>query len=99
MYLGQVVETCESEQLFNNPLHPYTKALLSAIPTADIHNQKEVIPITGEITSPIEPAEGCRFMARCPYASEACRMKQELREIAAGHQVSCCRVEEINALI
>lgn len=96
MYLGQVVETCASETLFLNPLHPYTKALLSAIPTADIHNQKEAIPITGEITSPIEPAEGCRFAARCPYVTNACLNKQQLREIRPGHFASCCRVEEIN---
>lgn len=96
MYLGQVVEVCESETLFNHPLHPYTKALLSAIPTANIHKQKEAIPITGEITSPIEPAEGCRFAARCPYASDACLKKQNLREVVSGHFVSCGRVEEIN---
>ena len=96
MYLGQVVETCESETLFNHPLHPYTQALLSAIPTADIHNQKEVIPIMGEITSPIEPAEGCRFATRCPYVTENCLQKQTLREVTPGHFVSCCRVEQVN---
>lgn len=96
MYLGQVVETCESETLFNNPFHPYTRALLSAIPTADIHKQKEVIPIMGEITSPIEPAEGCRFATRCPYASDICLKKQSLRELTAGHFVSCCKAETLH---
>lgn len=98
MYLGQLVETCESEELFANTLHPYSKALLSAIPTIDIHAEKKRIPLQGEIVSPIDPKPGCRFAARCPYATEACHQPQQLEEILPGHFVSCCRVREINQL-
>ena len=69
MYLGQMVETSESKELFVKPLHPYTKALLSAIPSTDIHHPHERIILKGEITSPINPKPGCRFAARCPYAT------------------------------
>lgn len=92
MYLGQLVETCESEELFQNTLHPYSKALLSAIPTINIHAKKKRITLEGEIVSPINPKPGCRFAARCPYASEECYQPQELREVRAGHFVSCCKV-------
>lgn len=96
MYLGQLVETSTCDELFEKPLHPYTKALLSAIPTTDIDLPYERIKLTGELTSPIDPDEGCRFAPRCVYATEECRQKQELREILPGHLVSCCRVYEIN---
>ena len=92
MYLGQLVETCESEELFERPLHPYTQALLSAIPSTDIHNRKERILIKGELTSPVEPKPGCRFASRCPYMTEECLKPQELREVSAGHFVQCCKV-------
>lgn len=98
MYLGQLVETCESDELFENTLHPYSKALLSAIPTIDIHSEKKRIPLEGEIVSPIDPKPGCRFAARCPYATEACHQQQHLEEVLPGHFVSCCRVREINNL-
>lgn len=98
MYLGQLVETCESEELFRNTLHPYSKALLSAIPTIDIHAKKKRIMLEGEIVSPINPKPGCRFAARCPYASEACSQPQDLQEVRPGHFVSCCKVKEINRL-
>ena len=98
MYLGQMVETCATQELFENPLHPYTKALLSAIPSHDIHNKRERILLKGEITSPINPKPGCRFVQRCPYATEACRQHMELTEVTPGHFVSCCRVKEINGL-
>lgn len=93
MYLGQLVETASSGELFAHPMHPYTKALLSAIPSIDIHHPKKRIVLQGEIVSPIEPKPGCRFAARCPHATEACHEPQELKEISAGHFVSCCRVE------
>lgn len=98
MYLGQMVETCPTDELFENPLHPYTKALLSAILTVDIHNKQKRILLKGEITSPINPKPGCRFAARCPYACEQCGQPLELTEIKPGHFVSCCRVKEINGL-
>jgi peptide/nickel transport system ATP-binding protein len=98
MYLGQLVETSPSKELFKHPLHPYTKALLSAIPSIDIHNQNKRITLKGEITSPINPGEGCRFAARCPYVKETCHKQQELKEILPNHFVSCCRAEELNDL-
>ena len=98
MYLGQMVETCATQELFEKPLHPYTKALLSAIPSHDIHNKRERILLKGEITSPINPPPGCRFAPRCPYATDKCREPMELTEVLPGHFVSCCRVKEINNL-
>ena len=96
MYLGQLVETSPSKELFERPLHPYTKALLSAIPTTDIHAPYQRIQLKGEITSPINPKPGCRFAARCPYAQDKCREPQTLQEVSPGHFVSCCRVAELN---
>lgn len=96
MYLGQVVEKCASEELFQNPLHPYTKALLSAIPVPDIHCKQERIPLQGEIPSPVNPQPGCRFQGRCIYATPACSQPQTIEEVSPGHLVSCCRVREIN---
>ena len=91
MYLGRCVELCGSKQLFKNPLHPYTKALLSAIPVpkAEMRNRKIEV-IRGEVTSPVNPKPGCRFAVRCPLANEAC-MKDELPlvEIEEGHFVAC----------
>ena len=84
--------------LFENTLHPYSKALLSAIPTVDIHAEKKRIPLKGEIVSPIDPKPGCRFAARCPYATEECNKPQILEEVLPGHFVSCCKVREINNL-
>lgn len=95
MYLGQLVETTTSRELFAHPVHPYTKALLSAIPSVDIHHKRERILLQGEIVSPVEPKPGCRFAARCPYATKQCQEPQQLREIGKEHFVSCCRAEEI----
>lgn len=96
MYLGQMVETCPTQELFDHPMHPYTKALLSAIPTVDIHNRNERILLKGEINSPINPKPGCRFALRCPYAEEKCQQPVELHELSEGHFCSCCRVKEIH---
>lgn len=96
MYLGQMVEKCPSHELFSHPLHPYTKALLSAIPSVDIHHPMKREVLKGEITSPINPKPGCRFAARCPFACEACHEKQSIREVSPGHFVTCARVDEIN---
>ena len=96
MYLGQMVEKAEKEELFARPLHPYTKALLSAIPTTDIHNQKKRILLKGEIKSPINPGPACRFASRCIYATEECQKGTCLREVSPGHFVACNRVDEIN---
>ena len=96
MYLGQLVETSESKELFTHSYHPYTKALLSAIPSTNIHQKMNRIVLKGEITSPINPPPGCRFAARCPYATDKCREPQVLEEVAPNHFVSCCRVREVN---
>jgi len=96
MYLGQLVETCPSKKLFEQPLHPYTKALLSAIPSIDLDNPMRRVQLKGEITSAINPKPGCRFAPRCPYAKPECSEPQQLIEVEAGHYVSCCRVKEIN---
>lgn len=97
MYLGQLVETCPSKELFRSPLHPYTKALLSAVPSTDILHKKERIILRGELVSPINPKPGCRFAARCNYACDKCHAPQTLEEVSPGHFVSCCRVKEITA--
>ena len=96
MYLGQLVETSPSKRLFENPLHPYTKALLSAIPSTDIDHPMKRILLKGEITSAINPKPGCRFAVRCPHATEACFQPQILEEVESNHFVSCCRVREVN---
>ena len=98
MYLGQLVETCNSKELFKKQYHPYTKALLSAIPSTDIDHKMDRIILKGEITSPINPKPGCRFAARCIYATEACHQEQHLEEVEPGHFVSCCRCRELNNL-
>lgn len=98
MYLGQMVEMCDRKELFAYPLHPYTKALLSAIPTTDIHNHKERIILKGEIKSPINPGPGCRFASRCPYADEECKRGVRSCEVRPGHFVVCNKVKEINQL-
>ena len=97
MYLGQVVEKAPSNELFARPYHPYTKALLSAIPVPDVHAPRNRILLKGEITSPINPQPGCRFAARCPYATDLCREQEpELRDMGNNHFVKCHRVEELN---
>lgn len=97
MYLGEVVEFAETRELFKNTLHPYTKALLSAVPFPDVDNRKQRIVLKGEVTSPIDPPECCRFCARCLYAKEKCHKEvPPLTETAGGHMVKCHFVKEIN---
>lgn len=96
MYLGQLVETSPTKELFQHNYHPYTKALLSAIPTTNIHKKMNRILLKGEITSPIDPKPGCRFAARCPHVCERCFQPQKLEEVTPNHFVSCCRVRELN---
>jgi peptide/nickel transport system ATP-binding protein len=98
MYLGQLVETSPTKDLFKNALHPYTKALLSAIPSIKTNAPKKRIVLKGELTSPINPKPGCRFARRCPYTEKSCHEPQELLELMPGHFVSCCRAGEINNL-
>lgn len=98
MYLGQLVEKSPTDELFHTILHPYTKALLSAVPSMDIDHPMQRIMLRGEITSPINPEPGCRFYKRCPYAKEECRQPQKLEEVLPNHFVACCRCKEINGL-
>lgn len=96
MYLGQLVETAPSKGLFAQPLHPYTKALLSAIPSVDLDHPMQRLQLKGEITSAINPKPGCRFAPRCPHACDKCFEPQKLEEVEPNHFVSCCRVREVN---
>lgn len=92
MYLGSLVEKGPAGELFKHPLHPYTQALLSAIPNVDIDAQTKRIVLKGEVVSPINLPEECRFAKRCPYATDACRgCIPELRELAPGHFVACAK--------
>lgn len=93
MYLGKLMEITESNELYSNPLHPYTRALLSAIPIPDPKLKRERIILSGDIQSPIDPPPGCRFNTRCPEALERCSFEEpELQEYAEGHHVACHRV-------
>ena len=90
MYMGRMVEKAPAEELFENPLHPYTQALLSAIPVPDIHIEMNRIVLKGEVTSPIEPKPICRFAARCPYMGEKCMSSEpELMEVSPEHWLAC----------
>ncbi len=90
MYLGQCVEFASTDELFANPRHPYTQALLKAIPIPSLKHRKELHIIEGEVTSPINPKPGCRFADRCPQATSRCREAGlELREISPGHFAAC----------
>ncbi|MHC0038439.1 ABC transporter ATP-binding protein [Pseudoneobacillus sp. C159] len=96
MYLGKVVEIAEKKDLFDSPLHPYTKALLSSIPVPNPTMQRERVILTGDVPSPINPPAGCRFHTRCPFATEKCKKEEPaLRKLAKNHFVSCHLVEEI----
>ncbi len=90
MYLGQAVEFCSADELFENPMHPYTQALLSAVPVPEFGRKKKRILLKGEVTSPVNPKPGCRFAARCLYAQEDCfSVSPVLTELRPGHNVAC----------
>lgn len=98
MYLGDIVELAESDELYENPLHPYTMALMSAVPIADPEKEisKNRIKLTGDLPSPINPPEGCKFSTRCIYVQEKCRQERpKLREIQEKHFTACHFAEEI----
>lgn len=92
MYLGSIVELADSDELYENPIHPYTKALLSAIPIPDpeIQRKRERIVLQGDVPSPINPPKGCKFVDRCPMVTEKCRAERPaLQEVKPGHYVAC----------
>lgn len=90
MYLGKIVEMSDSEQLYSNPLHPYTKALLSAVPVPDPDYEKEELPLQGDMPSPEDPPSGCIFHTRCPFKMDRCeRETPVLKEQEQGHKVAC----------
>lgn len=90
MYLGKIVETASRDQLFENPLHPYTRALLSSVPEPDVDFKKERIVLSGEVPSAANPPSGCPFHPRCPHAEERCKIEQPVfREVGPGHYASC----------
>ena len=94
MYLGEIVETATAEQLYSNPLHPYTKALLSAIPTMEPTKKRDRIVLSGDVPSPINPPAGCRFHPRCPLAMDICRREAPRQLDLDGHLVRCHAVEK-----
>ena len=99
MYLGTMVEFASAKDMFVHRLHPYTKALLAAVPIPEVFQRGERKLLQGELASPIDPKPGCRFAARCPYATELCRQKSPaLEELLPGHFVACHRGAEINGL-
>ena len=90
MYLGNIVELADTEELYSNPMHPYTEALLSAIPTTDIDSKKETVILEGDIPSPINPPSGCKFHTRCRYCTDICKKSApEFEEVSPGHFVAC----------
>jgi oligopeptide/dipeptide ABC transporter ATP-binding protein len=99
MYLGRIVELASTRELFDNPQHPYTEALLAAVPVPDPTVQRNRIILAGDVPSPIHPPSGCRFHTRCPYAFERCRIEEpKLAEVAPGHFASCHLREPLPAV-
>jgi peptide/nickel transport system ATP-binding protein/oligopeptide transport system ATP-binding protein len=94
MYLGKMVELTGRDELFKNPLHPYTRALMSAIPVPDPHLKRERVILKGDVPSPLNPPSGCRFHPRCPIAEEICSQQEpEFREVNPDHWVACWMVK------
>lgn len=99
MYLGQIVEMADCKTLFNEPLHPYTKALISAIPIAKVDVKNKRIILKGDVPNPIEPPEGCRFFDRCMYGKDICSKKTpELKKVGPGRQVACYLYEDMRGI-
>jgi oligopeptide/dipeptide ABC transporter ATP-binding protein len=100
MYLGKLVELAKTHDLFKQPMHPYTHALLSGIPIPDVEHKPKRMVLTGDVPSPLNPPRGCRFHTRCPFVFDPCREQEPLlEEIEAGHKVACHRKAEVAGLI
>jgi oligopeptide/dipeptide ABC transporter ATP-binding protein len=101
MYLGKIVELAPTKTLFSEPLHPYTHALLSGIPVPDTEAKTSRIVLSGDVPSPLNPPQGCRFHTRCPFVLEQCRQEEPLLgEVdGSGHRVACHRYEEVPRLV
>ena len=98
MYLGKLVEVGDSEEIYQNHLHPYTEALLSSVPLPDpeLAHRSEPIMLQGDIPSPIDPPSGCRFRTRCPYADEQCANEcPQLKEVSPGHFAACHHLDKV----
>ncbi len=96
MYLGQLIEKAPKRQIYKNPLHPYTQALLQAIPSLDPDAKRERQILKGELSSPVNPKKGCRFSSRCPYAMPCCSTENPvMREVEPGHFVACHRISKM----
>ncbi len=100
MYLGKIVEIAETKKLFANPVHPYTLALMSAIPIPTVNVKQRRIVLSGDVPSSVDPPSGCRFHTRCPFAVDRCRREEPLLEAVTGeHQVACHRKRDMQKLI
>jgi peptide/nickel transport system ATP-binding protein/oligopeptide transport system ATP-binding protein len=100
MYLGKIVEIAETQALFARPVHPYTHALLSAIPVPEVDQKLRRIMLSGDVPSPVNPPQGCRFHTRCPYAVERCLNEApKLETVESGHQVACHRKHDMEKLV
>ncbi len=100
MYLGKIVELADTDGIFSRPLHPYTHALLSAIPIPDVTHMPQRIVLSGDVPDPSDPPPGCRFHTRCPFAVERCRAEEPLLDVVeTGHRVACHRKHEVEKLV
>ena len=95
MYLGHLVEEGDTDEVFDHPQHPYTRTLMSAVPSIDPRDNRQRILLEGDLPSPIDPPSGCVFHTRCPWATEACKTAScELREVRKEHYAACSRGEQ-----
>ena len=100
MYLGKIVEIAHTEDIFSHPVHPYTHALLSGIPVPDVEHKQRRIVLSGDVPSPVNPPQGCRFHPRCPFTVDRCRNEEPpLEEVEVDHKAACHRKSEVEKLV